>query len=100
MVIPDVEWTGGDMMRLLQANGQVRLEPQQLLTGRKAVPYVKGVFGGLLKKLRTAQESPVDASLPEEQQILDCMPDVAVVVGAMELALDWPPDDNDTKLDD
>lgn len=98
VVIPDVEWTGGDMVRLLQAEGRVRLEPQQLWTEEKAVPYVQGVFGSLVRQLAALQDQDEvganDASARSKSSekalhagVLEIMPDVAIVVGAMELVL-------------
>ena len=47
--VGEIEWTGGDMMRLQSA--EVSMETHSLWTGTKAVPYVEKYFGSLVKKL-------------------------------------------------
>lgn len=81
IIIPDVEWTGGDMMRLLQAEGQLRFEPKQLYTSEKAAPLTKSLFKSLLRKL-----SHEDGNLVE-QDVLDIVPDVAIVLGEMKVVV-------------
>jgi hypothetical protein len=44
--MPGVEWTGGDMMRLMSHN-QVSFDPDQLKSGKQAVPQVEKLFGGI-----------------------------------------------------
>ena len=85
----DVEWTGGDMMDLKGHN--VRMQADQIWTGPAAVPVVERVFGSLVQRARQGQEEPLE--------VLEVFPELAIVVGHMELALDAPPDDdlrNDT----
>jgi hypothetical protein len=79
IVIRNVEWTGGDMMRLLQVEGQLRMEPKQLYTAEKAVPLTKSLFKNLLRKL--SHESDPDM----EQQVLEIVPDVAIIMGEMKV---------------
>jgi hypothetical protein len=73
----NVEWTGGDMIKL-QAAGMV-FETEKFLTGKKAVPLVEQYFGGLVKKLREHEG--------EDTPLLDLIPDVAIVMGNMSLSL-------------
>lgn len=81
MIISDVEWTGGDMMRLLQAQGQIRFEPKQLLVAEKAVPLTKSLFKSLVRKLQVLHENNF------EEDVLDIVPDVAIVLGEMIIEL-------------
>jgi len=75
-----IEWTGGDMVRLhspssdRDSTSQLSFQPDQILTGKKAIPYVKGIFQGVVKNLDT-------------EDILDVLPDVAVVLGSMNVDL-------------
>lgn len=72
--IPElVEWTGGDMM-LLRSRSALSFQAQKVLAGKKAVPYVKGVFSSILRKLETSD-------------VLDAMPDAAVVIGEMSITV-------------
>jgi hypothetical protein len=89
IVIRNVEWTGGDMMRLLQAEGQLRMEPTQLYTAEKAVPLTKSLFKTLLRKL--SHESDPD----KEQQVLDILPDVAIIMGEMKVMVPIRQEDDD-----
>jgi hypothetical protein len=99
VVIPDVEWTGGDMMRLLHADGRVNMDPQQLLTDQKAVPFVKGIFGSLLHKLKALRKDEPAEQDEESGGVLELLPDVAIVMGTMEIILPPPPiDENTTSL--
>ena len=81
MIIPDIEWTGGDMMRLLHGEGQMRFEPKQLYTSEKAAPLTKSLFKGLLRKLSHNRDNLV------EQDILDIIPDVAIILGEMKVVM-------------
>ena len=97
IVISNVEWTGGDMMRLLQPEGRVRLEPQQLWTEQQAVPFCKRYFGGLLRRLQEEEDNEAEdnhqdaaSSQEEKDRVLQLIPDVAIIVGAMELHLPKP----------
>ncbi|GAX23365.1 hypothetical protein FisN_15Lh080 [Fistulifera solaris] len=81
IVIRNVEWTGGDMMRLLQAEGQLSMEPKHMYTAEKAVPLTKSIFKNLLRKL-SHESDPV-----KEQQVLDILPDVAIIMGEMKVMI-------------
>jgi len=77
--IPDIAWTGGDMMKLQAGGGDTLLfETERLLTGKKAVPLVEQHFAGLIRKLQEEGED-----LP----VLEILPDVAVLLGNMRLSL-------------
>lgn len=81
--IPNVEWTGGDMMRLLQAEGKMRFEPKQLYTAEKAVPLTKSLFKSLLRKLQASH----DSENLVEQDVINIVPDVAIILGEMKVVL-------------
>mmetsp|Transcript_11253 Transcript_11253/g.23052 ORF Transcript_11253/g.23052 Transcript_11253/m.23052 type:complete len:302 (+) Transcript_11253:63-968(+) len=109
----DVEWTGGDMMQL--SHPQLSMQAQKLLTGMAAVPVVESVFGGLLRRVRENTNNnndedddndndnmmmmmmDQDDEQPEQPQpqendgdddhVLDMFPDLAIVVGHMQLTL-------------
>jgi len=85
-VLKNVQWTGGDMMRLNAS--MVQMEPTKLLTDQKAVPTVERVFGSLLTKLRDDDD--------DQTSVLELFPDVAVVTGTMKLTLTV----DDSKMDD
>jgi hypothetical protein len=100
-----IEWTGGDMMRLESAT--CRMIPSQFLTDRAAVPHCESIFGSLLRKLRLDDDSEgVSDTATSSSTVLDLMPDVAVIVGTMELVvpasavrhLDLDIDDDDDGL--
>lgn len=84
-----IEWTGGDMMQLM--GERASFEPNQLLTGKQAVPHVEKLFGSLLQKCR--------AKLDEEDEkscsVLELIPDVAVISGPMKLVVPKTKDEDD-----
>jgi len=77
--LKDIEVTGGDMVRFAGTN--VRLEPQQLMTGSACVPIVEELFADLVQKCRNK------LSKGEPDAVLDIMPDVTIVMGPMKLIL-------------
>jgi hypothetical protein len=79
-----VEWFGGDMMRLV--NETVRMTPMQLSTGKAAIPFCEGIFGSLLRQLRMQTDDTAIAGSPCST-VLEMLPDVAVIVGSMELVV-------------
>jgi hypothetical protein len=79
VVFEKVQWTGGDMMKL--QGDKVEFECEKFYSGENAVPIVKKHFGGLVKKLREHEGNEEDA------EILDLMPEVAIVLGRMRLSL-------------
>lgn len=79
IIFPNIEWTGGDMMTL--RGNQVVFDTTKLLTGTKAMSVVEQFFGGIVRKL---QESEGHAS---SQMLLELIPDVAIVMGSMKLAI-------------
>jgi hypothetical protein len=104
----EADWTGGDMMKLLGSN--VRMRPTQLLTGRAAVPYVTGLFSSLWKRIAADHEQSScegyegatgtdkdhntnDNNNPAVHEVLDLLPEVAIVLGDMEVILPVDPDD-------
>jgi hypothetical protein len=54
---------------------------ERLLTGEKAIPVLNKYFHGLVTRLQ--QECEVDKGVP----VLEWLPNVAIVVGPMELTL-------------
>jgi hypothetical protein len=74
--LQNVEWTGGDMMRL-DRTPDLQMEATRLSTGTSAVRYVEGLFGGLLNKVRE----------DGNESVLEVMPDVAIVMGNMNLTI-------------
>ena len=85
--IPGVEWTGGDMIRL--SNEKVSLNPDQLMTGKHAVPQVEKLFGGIVEKCRKGLEEG------EPSSVLDVLPNVVVVSGPMKLVVPKKLEDGD-----
>jgi hypothetical protein len=78
--ISGVEWTGGDMMNLYSP-GCVEMTAEQLLTGEKALVIVRRYFPALVRQLHH------ECSVKQGGNILDLLPNVAVVKGAMSLAM-------------
>jgi hypothetical protein len=74
-----IEWTGGDMMRL--ESETCRMIPSQLWTDDAAVSHIETFFGSFLRQLR------MDPDVSDTAAVLDLMPDVAVIVGSMELVV-------------
>lgn len=103
----NVEWTGGDMMRLASNdpctiatnNGSgdtLWLQADSIRSGSDAVPYVEAIFASLLQSLRQQQQQPGDdegfntinpVDGKEMPSVLELMPNVAVVSGTMEVWL-------------
>lgn len=73
--ISDIDWTGGDMMKL--AGERVVFDTDRLVTGTKAIPLVQKYFPGLIRRLQDGDVSG---------QVLDLIPDVAIVVGEMKIS--------------
>ena len=123
-----VEWTGGDMMRLQSilsttttttasrsgggGGGGVRMVPDRVVLGKRALPFVKHVFTGLWNRMvrgpTTINENDheEEPSSDEEEDddddmvVLNLFPDVAVVIGTMEIMLPdnvqgWPQQQQD-----
>jgi hypothetical protein len=122
--IQNVIWTGGDMIQLFYQSKsssrmnnddtddkkeiiqQMIVETDQLLTGTKAIPYIKKYFSSLLRniqahacsiqddddhpnanKIRTSEES-VQATTTEEEEgakILELIPNAVIVLGTVSL---------------
>jgi len=79
--IANIEWTGGDMMRL--SSPQISLEPNTLLTDAKAVPVMEKCFSALIEKCRNTLLEDDD----EPCEILDVFPNLAILSGPMKLVL-------------
>jgi hypothetical protein len=77
-LIADIEWTGGDMMRL--KSPLVKMETDMFVANDKAIPTVERLFGSLLRKLRAESDNA-------ELSTLDLFPDIAIVTGSIELTL-------------
>ena len=60
---------------------RVDLEANKIWTGKSSLPYAERYFKGLIDKLRIQYDAP------ENSPVLDWLPDVAVVVGTITLAL-------------
>lgn len=75
ITLKDVEWTGGDMVRL--DHPQVQVVPCRVRTGTQAVPLVERFFGSLVQQCAT----------PEASSVLEVFPDVSIVQG--DLVLVW-----------
>lgn len=96
-----IDWTGGDMMQL--QSPAVRMRADRLVTGPKAVPFVEGVFGGLLRKLRAAEAEEEVESCGDggaSSGVLELLPDCAIVIGTIQLILPVAKDDDDDLFDD
>lgn len=94
--ITGIDWTGGDMMRL--SNDKVEMNTQRLLTGKDALPYLKQYFMTLMRKLQQAcehdhQESENRSLDGDEEDILEMLPDVAVLIGEISMVLRKDEDD-------
>jgi hypothetical protein len=83
-----VDWTGGDMMRL--EGESVSMEPDRMLTGTKALPYVRKYFMNIIQKLRDQQRNDNDGIEQQSGDILDMLPNIAVVMGPMKVELAEP----------
>jgi hypothetical protein len=84
-----VDWTGGDMMRL--HNESVSMEPDRMWTGTKALPYVHKYFMNIIQKLRDQQRNGNDGIEQQSgEDILDLLPNIAVVTGPLKMELDEP----------
>jgi hypothetical protein len=108
--IPNIEWTGGDMMRLLvtptttsfsskssdssdTSHCLVRMQADTIWTGTDATPRVETIFASLLRNLRRNQDDDnTNNNNNNNATVADLMPNVAVVSGTMEL---WLPRDQD-----
>jgi hypothetical protein len=92
--VGEADWTGGDMMKLLGSN--VRMKPTQLLTGRAAVPYVTSLFSSLWKRIVAdhQQEYDDEENHPPAHEVLHLLPDVAIVLGDMEVILPAGPEES------
>jgi hypothetical protein len=80
-----VDWTGGDMMRL--EGESVHMEPDRMWTGTKALPYVHKYFMNIIQKLRDHQRNDNDAGIEQSGDVLDMLPNIAVVMGLMTMEL-------------
>ena len=78
--IANIDWTGGDMMRLSHEEGFVTMETDRLFVGNSALPYLSKYFTRLVDQLR--KNCDIEADAP----ILEWMPDVAVLVGEMAIS--------------
>jgi hypothetical protein len=94
----EADWTGGDMMKLLGSN--VRMKPTQLLTGRAAVPFVTSLFSSLWKRIVADHQQALcneeyddEENHPPAHEVLDLLPDVAIVLGDMEVILPAGPEE-------
>jgi len=99
LMIDNIQWTGGDMMRLRSSTRSskvpghntttVVMDAAQVWTGRDAQARVEGIFGSLLRRLRTRsdQEDEDDDQAASSSSVQDLMPNVAVVSGPMELRI-------------
>lgn len=88
-IAKNIDWTGGDMMTLYHPE-HLEMAAEQLLTGDKAVPLLKKYFRGLLQRLKQQQELVVggdDDDASAAANVLDWLPNVAVVKGSMRLVL-------------
>lgn len=74
----NVEWTGGDMMKLDAEH--VAMETDRMITGSKAVPYINRYFTSIVEKMRI-EEGSASAS------VLELLPDIAILVGPMRITL-------------
>lgn len=86
----EVEWTGGDMMRL--DSSSVKMEPDKILVGVKAAAVAMQLFAGVWRKLHATYLDSYGENGPANVNLLDLLPDVAVVYGTMDLMM--PEKDN------
>ena len=106
--IPKIDWTGGDMMRWTTPDGSVHLEPHQLATDQKAIPYVRKYFQALVDQVASKVSSCTDENDKDDDDdepskaspssssscnddtvadILEVLPQVAIVTGTMTVRL-------------
>ena len=88
VTLTDVEWTGGDMMDL--KGSHVTMRADKIMTGVDAVPVLKGIFSGLVRKIR-AESGP---DLDDDDDLLRVFPELTIVVGKMEIRLPKPENDS------
>mmetsp|Transcript_12364 Transcript_12364/g.19011 ORF Transcript_12364/g.19011 Transcript_12364/m.19011 type:complete len:209 (+) Transcript_12364:175-801(+) len=74
----NILWTGGDMMNL--RGEKLVFETKRFFSGRAAIPIMRQYFMALVKKFLNYEGG-------DDKGILEVIPDVAVVVGKMKLAL-------------
>lgn len=82
VTLRDIEWTGGDMVDL--KGSHVTMQADKIMTGSDAVPVLEGIFSGILAKVRA--ETPPD----DHVDPLRLFPELAIVVGKMEIRLPEP----------
>ena len=69
----------------------VSMEPDRMLTGAKALPYVHKYFMNIIQKLRDQQRNDNDGIEQQSGDILvDMLPNIAVVMGPMTMELAGP----------
>lgn len=93
---------GGDMMQLRHPDGGVHFEPQRILTGPKAVPYMErnGLFHGLCNKLCALMDddssdhgSSSSNNKNQERDVATLFPDLSIVTGRLHIRMTLPPGD-------
>jgi hypothetical protein len=90
-----VDWTGGDLIQLSHDADTLKMTAETLLTGRRAIPYLEKYFSSLVTKLRDQCCSGQPEKKQPDSSILDWMPEVAIVMGPMSMALPKADDDDD-----
>lgn len=87
--IENIQWTGGDMMRL--QSPEVSMETHSLMVGKKAVPFVDKYFASLVEKLREGENNDSDRDDDDDDEadttVLGLLPDLAILTGPMTLTL-------------
>ena len=102
-VIPQIDWTGGDMMRWTTPDGRVHFEPHQLATDAKAIPYMRKYFQALVDQVSKVSSCTDDDDDDNDEpsktsssssckdndtvDILELLPQVAIVTGTMTVRL-------------
>lgn len=77
--LESVDWTGGDMIQL--RHEKLNMEANRILTGKACLPYMDRYFRGMVKELRRRYD------VAKDSPVLEWLPDNAVVLGTMTLAL-------------
>lgn len=79
----NIEWTGGDMMDL--KGKDITMQAEKIYTEAAAVPILEQLFPALLRRVRA--ETTVEEHEEPMDDVLNFFPELAIVVGEMEMTL-------------
>ena len=90
--IPNIDWTGGDILRLSHPEGRVAMETDRFVTGNSCLPYIEKYFENLIVKLKEYCDSDDEEETNKQSNnntsnVLEWLPNIAIVTGSMSIAL-------------